>query len=235
MSDPLFEFLKQFVTDERLQRFDNVLAHRTRHLTLVLENVYHAHNASACLRTCDCLGIQDVHIIESQNSFEPNPDIALGASQWLTTHRYHGTENTARGDDTATEECLSQLRESGYRILATSPRQDSTALDDISVDPKTAIIFGAEQLGVSDAAIAAADGLIHIPMYGFTESFNISVSVALVFQQIFSRLRQSDLDWQLSAAAQQQLRDQWVRHSLGEKLAPLCRRFEADQKSHGEP
>lgn len=228
VSDTLFEFLKQFVTAERLQRFDDVLAQRTRRLTLVLENIHHAHNASACLRTCDCFGIQDVHIIESQNSFEPNQDIALGASQWLTIHRYCETEAAGQDTSAATTDCLKQLRDAGYRILATSPRQNSLPLDAVSVDERTAIIFGAEQLGVSETAIREADELVHIPMFGFTESFNVSVSVALVFQDLVSRLRASGTEWCLGDDEVQELRDRWVRQSLGSKLEPLCRRYEAD-------
>ncbi|HIK91888.1 MAG TPA: TrmH family RNA methyltransferase, partial [Planctomycetes bacterium] len=88
MHESLQEYLKQCLTDDRLQRFDEVVKFRTRHLTVVLENVFHEHNASAVLRTCDCLGIQDVHVIESQNNFAPNPEVALGASKWLTIHNY---------------------------------------------------------------------------------------------------------------------------------------------------
>ena len=233
MASELYLFLKQFLTDERLARFDDVLMHRTRHLSLVLENVHHAHNASACLRTCDCLGIQDVHIIESHNSFEPNHEIALGASQWLTTFRYQDAPEASDECDAApnpTENCIQHLRSEGYRILATSPLQDSVALDDVPVDTKTAIIFGAEQIGVSETAISQADVLVHIPMFGFTESFNISVSVALVFQHLLNKTRTQIVDWQLSEEEKQVLRERWVQHSLGEKLAPLCRRFEADQR-----
>ncbi len=230
MSLEEFQFLSQFLTEDRLSRFEEVLANRTRYLTLVLENVYHVHNASACLRTCDCLGIQDVHIIESQNRFEPNVDIALGANQWLTTHEYstEADANSKPDTDAPTIACIQELRSQGYRILATSPRQDSLPLNDVPVNQKTAVIFGAEQLGVSEAAISHADNLIHIPMYGFTESFNISVSVALVFQHLLNVLSRRDVIWKLTETEKQSLRDSWVRQSLGQKLAPLCRRFAAE-------
>lgn len=222
----LTEFLAQFITEERLQRFDDVLQNRTRRLTVVLENIHHAHNASACLRTCDCLGIQDVHVVESMNSFEPNRDISLGSSQWLTIRRFQN-EASAEHDASPTIRCLQELKDNGYRILTTSPRQHSRSLYDLQADEPTAVVFGAEQLGVSDEAVEFADGLIHIPMYGFTESFNISVSVALVMQHLLADLRRQS-DWQLAEAEVQELRDRWIRASLGEKLAPLIRRFEAD-------
>ena len=224
MAPSLHQFLAQFLTEERLARFEDVLAHRTRHLTLVLENVFHAHNASACLRTCDCLGIQDVHIIETRNAFEPNDDIALGSGQWLTTRRFHATSD----EDSPTADCIADLRQAGYRILATSPLQNSLPLHEDTATEKTAVIFGAEQLGVSQTAIDQADDLVHIPMYGFTESFNISVSVALVFQQLLNRVREHGDAWQLTETEKQELREKWVRQSLGTKLAPLIRRFEQD-------
>lgn len=232
MSESLFEFLSQFVSEQRLRRFEEVLSYRTRHLTLVLENVHHAHNASACLRTCDCFGIQDVHIVESLNSFEPNPEISLGSSQWLTIQRHQSTVTGESTDvNVATAECFTRLRDDGYRILATSPRQDSVPLNAVTVDAKTAIVFGAEQLGVSDFGISEADALIHIPMYGFTESFNISVSAAIVLQKLTTQLHSANVAWKLSDAEKQVLRELWVRESLGERVAPLCRRFEQEQQA----
>ncbi len=229
MSDSLLQFLEEFVSEKRRETFHNVLSHRTRHVTLVLENIFHAHNASACLRTCDCFGVQDVHIVESQNSFKPNKEVSQGASKWLTIQRYTRAIKDSKFDTAATADCIQHLKQQGYRILATSPRQHSKPLQQVTVDQKTAIFFGAEQLGVSDFAISQADELIHIPMFGFTESFNISVAVALVFQHMIGWLKTSGRDWKISAAEQRALYDQWIRISLANKLEPLCRRFEADR------
>lgn len=223
----LTDFLAQFITEERLQRFDDVLQNRTRRLTVVLENIHHAHNASACLRTCDCLGIQDVHVVEAFNSFEPNQEIALGASQWLTIRRFRDEDEVHDQQASASERCLTELKEKGYRVLATSPRQESRPLYDFSGDQPTAVVFGAEQLGVSDLAMDMADDLVHIPMYGFTESFNISVSVALVIQHLLASARGTP-DWRLSEAEQLELKDRWIKATLGPKLDPLVRRFQAD-------
>lgn len=248
------DFLKQFLLEDRLQRFEEVARQRTRHLTIVLENIFHAHNASACLRTCDCFGIQDVHIVEDRNRFEPNKDIALGASQWLTIHRYQQHEAneslpesaadvdadmaagtaavpSSAGPPTATHNCIRSLQQQGYHVLATSPRQHSVPLQDIDVTRPTALIFGAEQVGVSEEAIALADQLVHIPMYGFTESFNISVSAALCLQYLTTRLRQTQVSWQLTKQAHDEMMDEWIRKSLGSKLEPLLRRYEQDHQS----
>jgi tRNA (guanosine-2'-O-)-methyltransferase len=241
MSDNFETFLRECVSDNRLQRFEEVLEHRTRHLTVVLENIYDPFNASACLRTCDCFGVQDVHVIESRNEFNPNPDIALGASKWLTIHRY-ASHNAAQDDinkadqppsppvNTATADCFSKLRADGYRILTTSPRQDSTPLKAVSVTGKTAIVLGAEQVGVSEFAIAEADDRIHIPMFGFTESFNISVSAAIILQQITSHLHASEISWQLTDLEKQAIRELWVRKTLRSRYEPLRRRFEYQQQ-----
>lgn len=243
MSDNLETFLRACVSDNRLQRFEEVLKHRTRHLSVVLENIYDPYNASACLRTCDCFGVQDVHVVESRNQFKPNPDIALGASKWLTIHQYSSQNEVGQDPDddedrddralpntTATAECFAALRENGYRILATSPRQNSTPLDAISVTSKTAIVLGSENFGVSDFAIAEADELIHIPMFGFTESFNISVSAAIILQQMASLLHASDTPWQLTEVEAEAIRGLWVRKTLGPRLKPLLRRFDHQQK-----
>jgi len=226
MSKALFDFLKQCLTGDRLQRFDEVVNFRTRHLTVVLENIFHEHNASAVLRTCDCLGIQDVHVIESQNDFAPNPEVALGASKWLTVRNYQwDSEPTEDVVPNASVDCIRHLKRNGYRVLATSPRQDSIPISEVTVEKKTAVVLGAEQIGVSDAAISESDDLIHIPMYGFTESFNVSVSAAVILQQLTTLLHASNIDWQLTDAERDELVERWVRRSLGAKLEPLIRRF----------
>lgn len=226
MSDPELEYLKQFLLDQRLERLEEVVQQRTRHFTVVLENVNHDHNASACLRTADCLGIQDVHIIESLNHFRPKCDVALGASKWLTIHRYSTISKEQRESEQAS--CYASLRQQGFQILATSPRQNSIPLDQVQIQKPTAIVFGAEQVGVSEAAISEADGLIHIPMYGFTESFNISVSVALILRHLIEQVRAADISWQISEQEQQHLLLQWVRRSLGHKYPALKRRFDEE-------
>jgi tRNA (guanosine-2'-O-)-methyltransferase len=225
----LYEYLSENVTAARLQRFEEVLQHRTRHITLVLENLHHSHNASACLRTCDCFGIQDVHIIESEGHFRPHPDIALGATKWLTLHRHQGVPIGPHPQHAITASCITALREQGYRILATSPRPDSVPIQQVSLDQKTAVVFGAEQPGVSDYVLETADQCVHIPMFGFTESLNVSVSAALVLHQFTQTLHASNLPWQLSVADRQELMEVWVRRTLGSRADRLIRRYEYQQ------
>lgn len=234
MIDAELTYLKQFILEDRLQRLEQILQYRTRHLTVLLENVFHDQNASACLRTVECFGLQDVHVIDSHNDFRPNREVALGASKWLTFHRYQ-TEKSGTADQpkqSQQQACFENLRNKGYRILATSPRPDSIPIHEVQVTQPAAIVFGTEHTGVSEAAMDAADDLIHIPMTGFTESFNISVAVGIILQHLIQQLRKSDTAWQLSDAEQQNLLLQWVKKSLGHKYEPLKRRF--DQLSESD-
>ena len=187
----LISYLSAFVTKERLLLFDKIIEQRTRYITIVLEDIYQPQNASAVLRTCDCFGIQDIHIIENRNEFSPNPNVELGASKWLTLNKYNKEEENSL-------KSIKQLKQKGYRIVATTPHKDDTLLDQLDLSEKTAIIFGTELEGLSETAISNADAFVKIPRYGFTESFNISVSAAIVLHHLTEKLRASDIPWQMS-------------------------------------
>ncbi len=195
--------LSQFVTPQRMQRMQHVLEHRTRHISVVLENIYQPHNASAVLRSCDAFGIQDVHVIQQHNTFSPNEDIALGSSKWLTLHRHKQT--SLRVYDT--------LRSKGYRIVATALNKHATKLHELVVDKRPiALAFGNELHGLSHEAIEKADEVMYIPMVGFVESFNISVSVAIVLSHVVSKLQDTHkLIWQLPKDERQAVLLQWLR------------------------
>lgn len=199
----LTSHLGQFVTPHKRQRIAEVLAQRTRYLTVVLENIYQPHNASAVLRTCECFGVQDVHAIELDNPFSPSKSIVRGATQWLTIQRYARAE----GQDTAV--CLAHLRAQGYRIAATTLRPGSIPIHALDLDQPVALCFGTEETGLSDAAHDLADLFVQIPMQGFTQSFNISVTAALCLYDLTTRLRPSALPWQLTAAEKADLTLTW--------------------------
>ncbi|MCP4506055.1 MAG: RNA methyltransferase, partial [Fuerstiella sp.] len=168
--------------------------------------------------------------IESQNSFAPNVEVALGASKWLTIHNYRSVPESSDGPTTnVSVDCIRHLKKNGFRVLSTSPRQDSLPFSQVAIDQKTAIVFGAEQVGVSDEAISESDDLVHIPMFGFTESFNVSVSAAVILQHLTALLHTSDIDWRLTDTEHEELTERWVRQSLGSTLEPLIRRFEDEQ------
>ncbi len=204
----LIEYLNQFITQERRQRIETVLQQRTRQITIVLEDIYQAHNASACLRSCDGFGLQDVHIVENRNLFNLNRDVSLGSDRWLTL--YHHCQPKINN----TKYCVEQLKQAGYQIVATTPHEQEMTLDQLPIDQKIALVFGTELDGISDAVQSQADRLVRIPMTGFCESFNISVSVALCLYDLTTRLRKSSVNWQLSQGEKQELRYQWIRQSI---------------------
>lgn len=214
----LFRSLK---LEERNKLMDKVLAERTRYITVALENIYQPHNASAVLRSCDCFGIQDVHIIENSYQYEFNPHVSLGAAQWLNLHRYSALENN-------TPACIQKLKNEGYRIVATTPDEKAVSVHDFDVAKgKFALLFGTEKFGLTQVACDLADEKIRIPMYGFTESFNISVSVSLCLFHFTERIRSEKINWQLSDDEQINILLDWYRNTItnSEKIE---RKFQND-------
>ena len=204
----LISYLSGFVTPERLARMEAVLLERTRYLTVAVEDIYQPHNASAVLRTCDCFGIQDVHIIENRNEYRVNPGVELGTAQWLTLHRY-------QGEPTNTPRAIEGLRAAGYRIVATTPHTDQRSLDEFNLDSgPAALLFGTEMEGLSEAALDLADEHLVIPMVGFVESFNISVSAAIILHALSARLRASRIEYHLAADEKESILLAWLRSSI---------------------
>ncbi|MCX6283704.1 MAG: RNA methyltransferase [Bacteroidetes bacterium] len=203
----LLDHLMGLMTEERRARFAGVISLRTRHMSIILEDIYQPHNASAVLRSCDCFGIQDVHIIENKNKYEVNPDVALGSAQWLTLYKYNqAASNTAS--------CIRTLKEKGYRIIATSPHKNDFTPASLPLDSRFALIFGTELQGLSEEALALADQFIRIPMYGFTESLNISVSAAILLQSLTKRLRESEISWTLKEEEKNDVLLHWAACSV---------------------
>lgn len=208
MGENLIHYLSQFITDERFKLFQRILNARTDYFSVVLEDIYQSQNASAVLRSCDCFGIQDVHIIENRNSYRVNPDVSLGASKWLRLIKYNN-------QDFNTIQAIDSLKKDGYRIVATSPHSNAISLEDFDIHAgKSAFLFGTELTGLSEEAMNHADEYVTIPMYGFSESFNISVSVALVLHTVVYKLKNSDIHWQLSPAEKEEILYSWLKSSI---------------------
>ena len=205
--------LLQYVTENKQNKMQAVLENRTRYLTIVLEDLFQSHNASAALRTCDIFGIQDVHVVETQYRFKPVPTIAMGASKWVDVHKHESITSS-----------IQALKKQGYRIVATTPHRQSYSLPELPLDQKTALIFGSEQMGLSDEALEQADFFVKIPMFGFVESFNVSVSVALCLYDLTQRLHKSEYAWQLSQEEKEDILLQWIAkvsdtaHALKKKM-----------------
>jgi tRNA (guanosine-2'-O-)-methyltransferase len=197
-TDYLIACIREIITVERWAKFEEVLASRTNHIAVVLEDIYQPHNASAVIRTCELLGINHLHIIENQNPYEINPDIVVGSDKWIKINKHNSADNN-------TLKCYRKLRNKGYRIVATSPHKNDCLIEELPLDQKTALVFGNEGFGLSETALAQADAYVKIPSYGFTESYNISVAVALSLYQLTSRLKKSHPNWQLPHDEKQQL------------------------------
>lgn len=201
----IINHLLGYITDHKKKRIEEVLGQRTRKVTLVLEDIFKPHNASAVIRTAECMGIQDIHIVQNTNPYTVNPYVLRGALKWLTVHNY------GDGDGMHTPQCFQNLRDNGYKILATSVSEEAKPIDQIELSEKSAIVFGTEHSGISDYVKEEADELITIPMVGFTDSFNISVSAGIILNQLLLKLKESDLDWGLSAVEKGDLRFDWYR------------------------
>jgi tRNA (guanosine-2'-O-)-methyltransferase len=201
----LLDHLSEFVLEKRLELFHSVVKERTRYFTIVLEDIYQSQNASAVIRSCECFGIQDIHIIENINKFSVNPKVSMGAAKWLTMFKYNQKEDN-------TLLAIDHLRNMGYRIIGTSPNVFNSSIENLNLDKgKFALFFGNEVNGLSETVLQNADELVNIPTVGFTESLNLSVSAAICVEKLTSRLRTSNIDFRLSSQEKDALLLQWLR------------------------
>jgi tRNA (guanosine-2'-O-)-methyltransferase len=212
MSDAAYKkaltaYLEGFVSERRRNRLHEVLAERTNHMTLVLEDVYQSHNFSAVLRSADIFGIQSTYFIENKNNYKISEDVSMGSTQWLTLNRYQKHENN-------TKACLSELKEKGYKIVATSLHKNSVSLEELDVSQPFALVFGTELTGISSDVEEMADEFVKLPMYGFTESFNISVCAALCMYNLSTRLRKEVPNYHLTTEEQEDLYIEWMKASI---------------------
>lgn len=225
MDKQLIEYLKEFVNGDRLQLLYRNLENRTRYLSIVVEDVYQAQNASAVVRSADCLGIQDIHIIENKNNFKVDREIAMGASKWTNVVYYNGGENNSL-------DAIRHLKSEGYRIVATSPHINDVSLDDFDLHKgKAALVFGTELKGISETVKNEADEFLKIPMYGFTESFNISVSAAIVMHHLTWKMKkETGIDWKLSDKERDMVLLHWLRKTIKQSDLLEKKFFELNEK-----
>lgn len=203
MDEQLLSYLEEFITPERKAKFIKILKQRTNYLTVAVEDVYQIHNTSAVVRSCDVFGVQGVHLIESRYGQSLDSEIAMGAQKWVDVYRYNNTKD-----------CLTTLKNKGYQIIATTPHNDSSFLDEFKLTGKTALFFGTERDGLSEEVMNNADGFLKIPMVGFTESLNISVAAAIILQQLTSDLRNGELPWQLTEEEKKEKMLDWTKKSI---------------------
>ena len=205
-------YLLNHITENRNDLMDGVLDKRTRHLTVALEDIYQPHNASAVMRSCEIFGVQELYAMEREYEFCPNNEVSMGASKWVDLYRYpkHNEEVMS-----TTYECLTDLKERGYQIIATSLREGCVPLEELDISKKTCLVFGTELTGLSEEGHGLADGFVQIPMHGFTQSFNISVTAALTLHTLSEKMRaDQSIDWQLSDDEKAEIKFRWLYNSL---------------------
>lgn len=196
-------YLEEMLTESRKERFIEVLKNRTNHFTVAVEDVYQLHNTSAVMRSCEVFGIQQLNVVEERFGKRIDKQIAMGAQKWVDINVFDSIG-----------ECIANLRGQGYQIIATTPHNDSCLLHEFDISKKSALCFGTEKEGLSDEVMRQADGFLKIPMVGFTESLNISVSAAIILQDLTNRLRRSDIDWKLTDEQILEKRLTWARNSI---------------------
>jgi tRNA (guanosine-2'-O-)-methyltransferase len=198
-----FHKYNYFLTEQRIAKFAKVLSQRTKHFTVATEDVYQLHNTSAVMRSCDVFGIQELHIIEEQNSKDIDGEIAMGAQKWVDLNRYNSVKTA-----------LKDLKNNGYQIVATTPHEKDSVLSEFDITKKSCFFFGRETEGLSQEVIDEADCFLKIPMVGFTESLNISVSAAIILQDVTTKLKASDVSWQLTEEEQLEKRIDWCKKTI---------------------
>lgn len=196
-------YLETILTDNRKERFLEVLEKRTKHFTVAVEDVYQLHNTSAVMRSCEVFGIQELNVIEQRYGKSIDKEIAMGAQKWVDINKFDNVTN-----------CVDTLKNKGYQIIATTPHENDCLLDDFDISKPSALFFGTERDGLSEEILQKADGFLKIPMVGFTESLNISVSAAIIIQNLTNRLRNSDVDWHLSEEEILIKRLAWAKNSI---------------------
>jgi tRNA (guanosine-2'-O-)-methyltransferase len=166
-----------YLVPERKARIDEVVANRTRTLTVVMEAFCDPQNVNAVLRTCEAFGIQELHAVEGpMKPWDRNKKISQNADKWLDVRRWRSTAD-----------CLAHLRAEGFAVYVTHLGPGARPLPALSFAGKVALVFGNESRGVSDEALRMADATFAIPMLGFVQSFNVSVAAAISISQAVER------------------------------------------------
>jgi len=196
-------FLENILTDNRKERFLKVLQNRTNHFTVAIEDVFQLHNTSAVMRSCEVFGVQELNVVEQKFGKSIDKEIAMGAQKWVDIKKHE-----------TVSDCIQTLKGKGYQIIATTPHENDCLLEDFDISKPSAFFFGTERDGLSEEVLQQADGFLKIPMVGFTESLNISVSAAIILQHLTEKLRKSDIDWQMSEEFILAKRLEWARKSI---------------------
>lgn len=205
----IFEYLQQFLTDERLQKINHFAPESSDFVLPVIEDVYQFRNAAAIVRSVEACGFHKIVAMESQNKFNPNLRVTKGAETWVEVERLpHSLDS------------IEMIKNRGYKIVAVSPENNATLLPDFQITEPVALVFGTEAEGVTDEILNFADETLAIPMYGFTRSFNVSVAAAICVYELKQKLMRSNLDYKLSEEKLWKMKVRWAVNSIksGEQI-----------------
>ena len=204
-----FDYLKQFLTDERLRKIEHFSQESSDFVLPIMEDVYQFRNAAAIVRSVEACGFHHVVALEEENVFNPNLKVTKGAETWVKVEKMPNNLDS-----------LKEIKNRGYKILAVSPEKNATMLPDYEVKEPIALVFGTELEGVSDEILDFADETLAIPMYGFTKSFNVSVAAAICMYELKQKLMKSGIDYKLSEEKLLEMKIRWTVNSIrsGEEL-----------------
>lgn len=204
-----FEYLKQFLTEERLRKIEHHAQESSDFVLPVMEDVYQFRNAAAIIRSVEACGFHKVVALEESNTFNPNLSVTKGADTWVEVEKM--PRNLAS---------LQIIKNAGYKIIAVSPEKNAKFLPDYEITQPIALVFGTELEGVTDEILDFADETLAIPMYGFTKSFNVSVAAAICMYELKQKLLKSHLQYHLSKEKLLELKIRWAVNSIrsGEEI-----------------
>ena len=199
----IYDYLQQFLTNERLSKIEHFSKESSDFVLPVMEDVYQFRNAAAIVRSVEACGFHHVVALEEENVFNPNLKVTKGAETWVQVEKMPNNLDS-----------LKEIRSRGYRILAVSPEKNATMLPDYEVKEPIALVFGTELEGVSDEILDFADETLAIPMFGFTKSFNVSVAAAICMYELKQKLMKSGIEYQLSDQKLLELKIRWAKNSI---------------------
>ncbi|ANF49779.1 rRNA methyltransferase [Chryseobacterium glaciei] len=198
-----FEYLKQFLTDERLRKIDHFSPESSDFVLPVMDDVYQFRNAAAIIRSVEACGFHKVVAMEEENVFDPNLTVTKGAETWVEV------EKMPKNIDS-----LQKIKDRGYKILAVSLEKNAVMLPDYQITEPIALVFGTEMAGVSEEVIDFADETLAIPMFGFTRSYNVSVAAGICMYELKQKLINSNLDYKLSDEKLLKMKIRWAVNSM---------------------
>lgn len=197
--------LSGIINDDRIARLEKVIEQRSRYLTVVLDDIYIPQNASAVIRSCECIGIQELHVIEERNKHKTNRDVVKGSAKWIELQRYE--------NEIGRIECIEKLKQMDYKVVAMTLSEDSIPLEELPVNEKLALCFGCEETGLNEEIESNADYHVQIPITGFTQSYNISVSAGISLYYLTNKIKDTNQNWQLNKEEKEKLLIDWLSKS----------------------